>query len=273
MKKKWLLSLILAVTLAAGCGNNTTNTANQNEEIEEAAIETEVQESEMPEQVEPAETEQLIDVADTEGESAKASYQINMVNLKKDDLRDINYPQITNWSNEEKQEEWNAVFEQVAKTAVDGLGEKDEVTVKFNVQEQNDKFLSLTCESYYSYDGAAHPSASMVSYNINMQTGEKIKFANMADPKQTATNLFANKKCKVLTDTEVTVKDILEYNFIWMEPTEEALATSLSHFDSDFSEYGDNETMGYSYVHDGKVCLIFYVNHAMGDYVVVQLDA
>ena len=30
--------------------------------------------------------------------------------------------------------------------------------------------------------------------------------------------------------------------------------------------------MGESYVHDGKVYVIFYVSHAMGDYTVVRID-
>ena len=72
--------------------------------------------------------------------------------------------------------------------------------------------------------------------------------------------------------TEITMKDILEFNFIWMEPTEEALAASLTHFDGDVDDYGADETMGESYVHDGKVYLIFYVSHAMGDYTVVRID-
>ena len=72
--------------------------------------------------------------------------------------------------------------------------------------------------------------------------------------------------------TEITMKDILEFNFIWMEPTEEALAASLTHFDGDVDDYGADETMGESYVHDGKVYVIFYVSHAMGDYTVVRID-
>ena len=72
--------------------------------------------------------------------------------------------------------------------------------------------------------------------------------------------------------TEITMKDILEFNFIWMEPTEEALAASLTHFDGDVDDYGADETMGESYVHDGKVYVIFYVSHAMGDYTEVRID-
>ena len=52
------------------------------------------------------------------------------------------------------------------------------------------------------------------------------------------------------------MQDILSYNFIWMEPTEEALESSLSHFDGEVEEYGEDETMGYSFRRDGKVCLI-----------------
>ena len=144
--------------------------------------------------------------------------------------------------------------------------------------------LSLTCQSYYDYEGAAHPSAALTSVNINMKTGEKMTFSDFADPDETAKILFAGKDntdtaqgYTVLDPegnptTEITMKDILEFNFIWMEPTEEALAASLTHFDGDVDDYGADETMGESYVHDGKVYVIFYVSHAMGDYTVVRID-
>ena len=100
----------------------------------------------------------------------------------------------------------------------------------------------------------------------------------MADPEQTAALLFEGTEGYTLLDAEgspsgeITMRDVLEYNFIWMEPTQEALAASLSHFDGDVEDYAENETMGYSYRRDGTVCLIFYVNHVMGDYVIVELE-
>ena len=109
-------------------------------------------------------------------------------------------------------------------------------------------------------------------------------FSDFADPDETAKILFAGKDntdtaqgYTVLDPegnpaTEITMKDILEFNFIWMEPTEEALAASLTHFDGEPDDYGTDETTGESYVHDGKVYVIFYVSHAMGDYAVVRID-
>ena len=216
-----------------------------------------------------------------------------MVSYKKTDLVDISYPKITGWSDTEKQEEWNTYFENTAKEAAGemtgdteemNLGANDSVVLTYTVQEQTKDMLSLTCQSYYDYEGSAHPSAALTSVNINMKTGEKMTFSDFADPDETAKILFAGKDntdtaqgYTVLDPegnptTEITMKDILEFNFIWMEPTEEALAASLTHFDGDVDDYGADETMGESYVHDGKVYLIFYVSHAMGDYTVVRID-
>ena len=302
-----IVALSLSLTLAAGCGENknagtagstdqqeTSETTVQNEPETEDAQASEDSEQEETEGTEATDAaEEQTETEETEQE-AQTAYQVEMVSYKKTDLVDISYPKITGWSNTEKQEEWNTIFENAAKEAagentedtegLGALGANDAVTMTFTIQEQNGDMLSLTCQSYYNYEGAAHPSAALTSYNINMKTGEKMTFSDLADPGETAKILFAGKEdgntaqgFTVLDaegdpDTEITMNDILEYNFIWMEPTEDALAASLAHFDGDVDDYGTDETMGESYVHDGKVYVIFYVSHAMGDYTVVRLD-
>ena len=241
--------LSLSLTFAAGCGENK-NTGAAGSMDQQKTSETTVQNETEPEtsQVsEDSEQDETEAAATTEaGQDAQSDYQIEMVSYKKTDLVDISYPKITGWSDTEKQEEWNTYFENTAKEAAGemtgdteemNLGANDSVVLTYTVQEQTKDMLSLTCQSYYDYEGAAHPSAALTSVNINMKTG-----------------------------------DILEFNFIWMEPTEEALAASLTHFDGDVDDYGADETMGESYVHDGKVYVIFYVSHAMGDYTVVRID-
>ena len=113
-----------------------------------------------------------------------------MVSYKKTDLVDISYPKITGWSDTEKQEEWNTYFENTAKEAAGemtgdteemNLGANDSVVLTYTVQEQTKDMLSLTCQSYYDYEGSAHPSAALTSVNINMKTGEKMTFSDFAD--------------------------------------------------------------------------------------------
>lgn len=288
--------LSLSLTFAAGCGENK-NTGAAGSMDQQKTSETTVQNETEPEtsQVsEDSEQDETEAAATTEaGQDAQSDYQIEMVSYKKTDLIDISYPKITGWSDTEKQEEWNTYFENTAKEAAGemtgdteemNLGASDSVVLTYTVQEQTKDMLSLTCQSYYDYEGSAHPSAALTSVNINMKTGEKMTFSDFADPDETAKILFAGKDntdtaqgYTVLDPegnptTEITMKDILEFNFIWMEPTEEALAASLTHFDGDVDDYGADETMGESYVYDGKVYVIFYVSHAMGDYTVVRID-
>lgn len=272
MKKKVVIAMaIVMLTLAAGCANNTNSQQQPIAEAEETPITDST-----AEEAADSETASTAEVLPTETETEtknQSTYQVEMVNYQKDELRDINYPQISGWNNEEKQTEWNDMFRQMAEAAAAELGEKDSVDIFFDIEEQTDEILSLTSSEYYDYNGAAHPSAAMMSYNINMQTGEKMTFADMADPKTVAEVLFrADGTGYTVVDSEITMKEILEYNFIWMEPTEESLENSLAHFDGELEDYGEDETMGYSFMRDGKVCLIFYVNHAMGDYVVVEVE-
>lgn len=293
-----IVTLSLSLTFAAGCGENKntgaagTTQQETNEDTVQSEPETEAAQTSESSQQDEAEGTEAVDATE-EGQEAQSDYQIEMVSYKKTDLIDISYPKITGWSNTEKQEEWNTYFENTAKEAAGemagdteemSLGANDSVMLTYTVQEQTQDILSLTCQGYYNYEGAAHPSAALTSVNINMKTGEKMTFFDFADPDQTAKILFAGKEdggsaqgYTVLDadgnpSAEITMKDILEFNFIWMEPTEESLAASLAHFDGDPEDYGTDETTGESYVHDGKVYVIFYVSHAMGDYAVVRLD-
>lgn len=258
MKKKIMTGLMAMVLLFAGCGSK--------EEGEMVA-------PELPEITGESEAEEDTEITSGGETEANKPYEVEMESFRKDELCNISYPQISGWENEEKQQEWNVIFENCAQEAVQDIGENDSVDMSFTIEEQTEDFLSLTVTSYYDFEGAAHPSATMKSFNINMKTGEKVTFADMADPKETAELLFnGTEGYQLLGVDELTMQDVLSYNFIWMEPTVEALEGSLSHFDGEMEEYGENETMGYSFRRDGKVCLIFYVNHAMGDYVVVQLE-
>lgn len=279
MKKKILVCMIAAAVLLGSCGKeegNSFSTENPGVEAEGeiSSAETPGAETEDTENT----TENVAEGTETEeqgssGENADG-YEVEMVEFRKDALCDISYPRISGWDNEEKQQEWNGVFEQCAEEAVQDVGENDSVNMSFTVEEQTKDFLSMTVSYYYDFKDGAHPSTAMKSFNINMQTGEKMTFADMADPRETAELLFdGTEGYTVVTGVaEITMQEILEYNFIWMEPTVEALEASLLHFDGETEDYGANETMGYSFRRDGKVCLIFYVNHAMGDYAVVQLE-
>ena len=126
--------MLAALVLAAGCGNS----GQPSEPVSESSTEN-VQETETEEQ----------------------PYQVEMVNYAKSDLVDINYPQITGWSNEEKRQEWNEIFEDAAIQMAGGmtgdteespLGENDSVSMTFTVEEQSDELLSLTCHTYYAYE-------------------------------------------------------------------------------------------------------------------------
>lgn len=242
--------------LVAGCNGSETEEIGKDSDA--------VQETET-EGTEPAE--------ETEQTNTDVSYEVEQQTFRKDDLCDISYPQITGWKLEDKQEEWNRTFEKYVENAIQDIGENDKVDIYFDVEEQSDELLSMTINYYYEMEGGAHPSSAMQSINVNMQTGEKVTFADLADPEKTAQLLFdGTEGYTIIEPPETTMQDILSYNFIWMEPTQEALAKSLTHFDHDTEDYGENETMGYSFRWNGKVCLIFYLSHAQGDYAVVQLD-
>lgn len=266
--------LVAAMTLLAGGGSPEKEPEilpGEDTESITQGMTVPFEQTETAETTEWAESTEKSDSVDGTGNDA--GYTVEIAEYRKDEYCDISYPQIAGWDIQEKQQEWNAVFERCAEEAVQEIQEEDSISMSFRIEEQSEELLSMTVMYYYDFEGAAHPSAALESFNINMKTGEKVTFADMADPGKAAEQLFNNaEKIPVLEQEDLTFQDILQYNFIWMEPTAEALEASLRHFDGEAEDYGENETMGYSFRRDGKVCLIFYVNHAMGDYAVIPLE-
>ena len=190
-----IVTLSLSLTFVAGCGENKntgaagTTQQETNEDTVQSEPETEAAQTSESSQQDEAEGTEAVDATE-EGQEAQSDYQIEMVSYKKTDLIDISYPKITGWSNTEKQEEWNTYFENTAKEAAGEMagdtedvnpGANDSVVLTYTVQEQTKDMLSITCQSYYDYEGAAHPSAALTSVNINMKTGEKMTFSDFAD--------------------------------------------------------------------------------------------
>ena len=174
MKKRnfiLIVALSLSLMFAAGCGENKSTGADNSadrQETSESTVQNEAQadDSESSGDTQRAETTDIADGTEAEQE-AQSDYQVEMVSYKKTELVDISYPKITGWSNTDKQEEWNNYFETTAKEAAGemtgdteemSLGANDSVMLTYTVQEQTQDILSLTCQGYYNYEGAASVS-------------------------------------------------------------------------------------------------------------------
>lgn len=272
MKKGF--TLILAIFIACslvGCGSKNDTTESTNENITEATTEKAMDDNE--EAADSSDTtESTEEVAgDVTKTTYEASYSVEIKVYTDTENHHIEYPVISGWDNTAKQDEWNKTFYDSAVSNDAEFGEEDGCNTSFAVTEQTDSLLCIVGDGYMYYADSAHPSAYMISYNIDMTTGESTKLANMADIDDIAEKLVAGTGCKVLTDG-ITLAEILDYNLMGEVPTKDLLVTSLGHFDGDYTEYGEGELWGSSYMENGKARLILSVPHALGDYVVVAID-
>lgn len=203
-----------------------------------------------------------------------AAYQVIMEQTE-DGNRKISYPQLSGWELEDKQLQWNMYFKEQAEALTEGLTEHDYVEAVYEITEQEEGILSLINRQYFEYETAAHPSAALDAVTIDMYTGERLTLKDLAEPSEVTEALINEKDYQIIEGVvELTLPDILEQN--WIEnggsDTAELLTASFAHFDEKYENYGEGELIGKSYIKDGKLCLIFSVQHAVGDYVVIQLD-
>lgn len=196
---------------------------------------------------------------------ADASYQVEALVLSKDHI-EISCPQIKGLPDDQIQGKWNRIFLGTEERAMDEWDGNGTYEVSYEIKTMTEDVLSILMNGYFYEEGAAHPSSFQYTYNIDLNTGESIRLADLVDVNRLAENMF--------NGTGYYVEETLASDFadrlkaIYESPG--ALARSLEGYD-----YSEDESApyGYSYLQDGAIWLCMEVPHALGDYIEVELDA
>ncbi len=260
MKKNIILVCMLTIILMlAGCTQNDNNKKNSTENITENDT--------------ASDSKGEIEVSDENVPllQEEVEYKVVTVEYVKTENHDIDYPEISGWKNEDMQTKWNGYFVETATSMLDDVSENDGISYKVDSIYTSSDILSIVMKGYMYYEGSAHPYSFISTCNIDMKTGEKAMLRDYADLDKIADTLLNTTDYTVLTEG-VTLEDILRYNYMEIEPTQELLARNLSHFDGEQDIYEADECYGTSYIDGEAVYLVFEVPHALGDFVVVRID-
>jgi Protein of unknown function (DUF3298). len=187
----------------------------------------------------------------------------------------VTYPQISDWENEEAQEEWNDTFYNEVREICKDAGINDSIEIEFEVMTQNNEICSLIMLDHSNWEGAAHPYAYCYTFNIDMETGKKLTLSDFADPEKLADTLLNTSDYSIGME-DMTLEDILfSFGDMVEMPDQKRLGQNLAVFDMSYEERMEitDDTMlyGKSFLEDGKVVLSIDVNHAMGDFVWVKM--
>ncbi len=264
MKKNIILVCLLTLVLmVAGCTQNEDNGKDITESVTHNDLENTTANDSKDE----------IEVSDENVPLLQEEVEYNLVVVEyvKTENHDINYPEISGWKNEEMQTKWNGYFVETATSMLDDVSENDGISYKVDSIYTSPNILSIVMKGYMYYEGSAHPYSFISTCNIDMKTGEKAMLKDFADLDKIADILLNTTDYTVLTEG-VTLDDILQYNFMNIEPTQELLTRNLSHFDGEQDIYEADECYGTSYLDGETVYLVFEVPHALGDFVIVRID-
>ena len=203
-----------------------------------------------------------------------SSYTVNLVQGTKteDGNFDVVYPQLEGWENTEAQERWNQEFQTAElQDGVEGsqIEDYESYTVKPRIMTQTEDLLSILMEGTYFFKGAAHPYAFAYTYNIDMKTGESYRLPEQSEElvNRISAELLAGNYTIESEFKEISISDVF-----WVDEGD-TLDESRIFNELQSCDY-DPEFIPtcYSYWREDKIGIVFSTNHALGDYVIFEVN-
>lgn len=277
MKKVSLIlagSLIISIALA-GCGSKPTSTTTSTPDV----VSNKVQ------QASSETTDQNIEVTQPANKSANTNtlnFEIVIATYTNQNVK-INYPQITNYSDADKQKQINDLIKNdilndyqkdIASLVKNYYKNNEEAeaalteNMNYEIKLNSTKLLSILYVKNNSIPGSAHPSNSVHSININIENGTVLKLKDLIN----IDNNFA-KKFKNVNDKMWTLKalpgieatDELNKELVGVVSDELGMLNNKDLIDQlnsdDYSFYFTKDNFG----------MTIYVPHAAGDYAELEV--
>ena len=217
--------------------------------------------------------------------SAAPEFAVSLESYEAPEGSDISYPRLTGLRNEEDTASWNDYFRRDAAQAAEGLSEGDTVTVSWRLASQSSRLASLVKITKTTVQGAAYPTVSMISYNIDPSTGDSVRLHQLCSTNSIAADLIAADKAVADGGTQtaytaaapdgtdvtrhITMEGLLDMYEQYItnraaKSDEAALAELLNQMDFDGSSVS---AVGCTYWQDGTLHLVFPYIHTVGDYI------
>lgn len=177
------------------------------------------------------------------------------------------YPQFINMKNKKLMAQWN---ENIQEAATSNYKEEEvlEYSVKYEITTQNAGMISMILRGDCNYEGAAHPYQFKSTFNFDLTTGKNKRLKDYANIEELAKYLKDGYGYKILKEG-IKNEDLTAYltdGFI------DDYAKLLQDYDYDFLNKNLIPT-GFSYIKDDQtLVLVVEVNHAMGDYLEIEIE-
>jgi len=253
-KKIILISIIALSIFIGGCGSKTIGINTS----ESKATSNEV------EQTNKEITTQNVEVSQTENKSDALNFEIVTKTYVNKDVK-INYPQIANLSDVNKQKQINDLIKNDILTHFDVEREDLTIDANYEIKWKSSRLLSIVYKGYSNLKASMHPDNNIYATNINIEKGTILKFKDFINLDNNFAEKLKNVKARVWIpkpldgiDQKTAIKMI-----------EEGLSWSTN---KDLISYFDSAEFGYcGYFTKDYFGISIATNHAAGDYAELEV--
>lgn len=205
----------------------------------------------------------LTQKSDTKGSTQTTiNYQLTK-NVYKVKSVTVNYPQIINLGDEDKQK---AINEIIKNDALEGFteGVDDNLTleINYNIQLETSNLFSIQYYGLSTTKGAAYPTNEFYTTNIDIENGKKLKLADLIKIDDSLVDSFRNGSYVAL-----------DPNNSEMEAAVNQYVNNISNEDlikyfnqADSRKIEENPSNTYSYLTKDSIVISINVPHAIGDH-------
>ncbi len=277
-----IMSMAAVILLAStGCGGN----AGQKEESKEPIVEdfdlilndqrTQVIVRDEPDTVAaesveepgdaeiPLETEAIVPYADRIAGDNGVAYNVETT-VYEDGVIRIEYPQLTNMADGQKQQQINERIRQTATGSIstENLNSYD---LKYETATKGDGIVSFIFRGTEYYANSAYPNNVIKTLNIDLNTGKNVRFKDFADVASVVSSLELADGYTIVNEGV----DMADFSAYLNNGSVTDYAMTLLDYDVDF-ENPEMIPTGFSAIRDNHLILFIDAEHAMGDYVELE---
>jgi|GEM_PF-616186 len=182
----------------------------------------------------------------------------------------VNYPQITNLGDDNKQKLLNEI---IKNDALEGFskGADDNLTleINYNIPLEASNFLSIQYYGLSTIKGAAYPTNQFYTTNIDIKNGKKLKLAD------------------IIKIDDNFVKSFRNGSYVALEPGNSELKAAVNQYinnisnqdlikyfkQADSRKIEENPSTTYSYLTNDSIVISINVPHAIGDHVEYKIKS
>lgn len=209
------------------------------------------------------EAEVIVPYADRIAGDNGVAYNVETT-VYEDGVIRIEYPQLTNMADGQKQQQINERIRQTATGSIstENLNSYD---LKYETATKGDGIVSFIFRGTEYYANSAYPNNVIKTLNIDLNTGKNVRFKDFADVASVVSSLELADGYTIVNEGV----DMADFSAYLNNGSVTDYAMTLLDYDVDF-ENPEMIPTGFSAIRDNHLILFIDAEHAMGDYVELE---